>query len=157
MQIPDGELLFVDTNVLLGATDEGRSTHRACAHVIGASGQRGWRLVTSGQVFREYMVVATRPLDRNGLGLTSRQALSNLREFQRFLTLLESESGQWACLERLIENAALAGKRIHDANIVAAMLVHGVDHLATDNPDDFADVGSINAWTSTALSGELPG
>jgi predicted nucleic acid-binding protein len=30
-----------------------------------------------------------------------------------------------------------AGKQVHDANVVATMLVHGVDTLVTLNSDDF--------------------
>ncbi|TVQ35582.1 MAG: PIN domain-containing protein [Wenzhouxiangella sp.] len=155
MQIPVGELLFVDTNILLGATDQGRSTHHSCSRVINGSGERGWRLVTSDQVFREYAVVATRPVEQNGLGLSTPQALSNLHEIGRFLSLLDQELGQWSRLERLIKAGNLAGKRIHDANIVATMEGHGVTHLATDNPTDFDGIGSINAWASDSLAKDL--
>jgi predicted nucleic acid-binding protein len=36
---------------------------------------------------------------------------------------------------------ACAGKQVHDANVVATMLVHGVDTVVTTNVDDFARFG----------------
>jgi predicted nucleic acid-binding protein len=38
----------------------------------------------------------------------------------------------------LLDDVGCAGKQVHDANIVATMLVHGVDTLVTINTDDFA-------------------
>jgi predicted nucleic acid-binding protein len=38
----------------------------------------------------------------------------------------------------LLDDVSCAGKQVHDANIVATMLVHGVDTLVTINTDDFA-------------------
>jgi predicted nucleic acid-binding protein len=38
----------------------------------------------------------------------------------------------------LLDDIRCAGKQVHDANIVATMLVHGVDTLVTINVDDFA-------------------
>ena len=35
------------------------------------------------------------------------------------------------------------GKRTHDARIIAAMLAHGITHLLTFNPSDFAGISSI--------------
>jgi predicted nucleic acid-binding protein len=43
-------------------------------------------------------------------------------------------------LERLLQLLAAypgAGKQVHDANLVAAMLVHGVGRLLTFNATDF--------------------
>ena len=64
-----GDILFVDTNVLLTATDESRPQHRDAGRLFGESGLHGLHLAASGQILREYLVVATRPPDTNGLGL----------------------------------------------------------------------------------------
>lgn len=37
----------------------------------------------------------------------------------------------------LLDEIDCGGKQVHDTNIVATMLVHGVDTLATVNTDDF--------------------
>ncbi len=43
-----------------------------------------------------------------------------------------------AALEHLARTVAVVGKHVHDANIVAAMQVHGIRHLLTNNGDDCA-------------------
>ena len=54
-----GEVVFVDTSVLLSATDESRSHHEEARRLIAESGTRGVHLAASGQILREYLVVAT--------------------------------------------------------------------------------------------------
>ena len=58
-----GDTLFVDTNVLLIATDESRSLHREALQLLAGSVTPDLSLAISGQVVREYLVVATRPVD----------------------------------------------------------------------------------------------
>lgn len=60
--------VFVDTNVLLAASDPSRPHHHQALHVFDRWPSEGVMLLASGQVLREYLVVATRPLQANGLG-----------------------------------------------------------------------------------------
>ena len=41
-------------------------------------------------------------------------------------------------LDLLVSSVAVAGKQIHDTNIVAMMLAHSVQELLTHNVKDFA-------------------
>lgn len=61
--------VLVDTNVLLSATTSLRSLHRAALCVLNDWPNQGIILAASAQVFREYLVVTTRPIEANGLGL----------------------------------------------------------------------------------------
>ena len=63
------EVLFLDTNILLAATDESRHNHLLASRLLAASGSLGCRCALSGQIIREYLVVATRSVEANGLGL----------------------------------------------------------------------------------------
>ena len=40
----------------------------------------------------------------------------------------------------------MAGKQVHDANIVATMLVHGERRLAMFNIKDFGDMDNASNW-----------
>jgi predicted nucleic acid-binding protein len=44
-------------------------------------------------------------------------------------------------LLELLETVECAGKQVHDANVVATMLVHGIDTVVTRNVDDFVRFG----------------
>ena len=139
-----GDLVFVDTNILLTATDESRPNHEAARRLIAESGSRGLHLAVSGQIFREYLVVATRPVDVNGLGLATRDAVANVKAFLRYVGMYE-ETGETANrLHRLGLKHHLRGKRFHDANIVATMSTHGIRFLVTDNVRDFASFSEID-------------
>ena len=43
-----------------------------------------------------------------------------------------------AALLTLVERIPMAGKQVHDANIVATMQTHGITRLLTHNTADFA-------------------
>ena len=137
MAKPDDRIRFVDTNVLLAATDASRREHDRSLALLDRAMAGELSLYASGQVFREYLVVATRPVEANGLGLDSTEALANVEEFSRCVGLLEETAEVSRELRKLLGRHALRGKRLHDANIVATMLAHGVKRLATDNNADF--------------------
>lgn len=139
-----GRVWFVDTNVLLSACTEDRGNYRACLQLLKDGLKGKLSLYTSGQVFREFLVVATRPLSVNGLGMPPYQALSNLKEFSRCLRLLEETGAVSGHLRKLVMDYNLQGKHIHDANLVATMYVNGMNSLITDNPADFQIFSNIH-------------
>jgi predicted nucleic acid-binding protein len=94
-------------------------------------------LVLSAQVAREYLVVASRPVEVNGLGLSLSAALLNLAEFRRVARVLPEERPTLRALLTLLRSHPCSGKAIHDALLVATMRVHGVSTLATSNVAHF--------------------
>ena len=144
-----GEILFIDTNVLLTATDELRSQHREAQRLITESGPHGLHLAASGQILREYLVVATRPREVNGLGLNVRDAVANVNEFLRHLHLYEENEEVSRRLRELALVHGLHGRRLHDANIVATMSAHGIRAVVTQNDADFAPFEGIETVTLT--------
>ncbi len=151
-----GEVVFVDTNVLLSATDESRSHHREACRLIAESGARGVYLAASGQILREYLVVATRPAEVNGLGLAVADATANLHQFLRHLHTYDETEAVAQRLRDLGLRQGLRGKRFHDANIVATMAVHGIRTLVTENGDDFTGFDEIATVTIAGLEAGAP-
>lgn len=139
----DAKQCFVDTNVLLAASDRDRADHAEAIHFL-ETGLRGEiRLFTNGQVFREYLVVATRPLENNGFGLSSNDALSNLESFRTCIQILNESEAVARKLHQLVVDYNLKGKRIHDANIVATMRENGLTVLKTYNQGDYSTFKDI--------------
>ncbi len=128
---------MLDTNVILSATDAGRAEHRQAMLIFNNWAGRGTTLYASGQIMREYLAVATRPADKNGLGLKQAEAVANVRAFRARASLLAEDSKVADCLLGLLDEIPCAGKQMHDANVVATMLVHGIDSLITMNLADF--------------------
>lgn len=138
MTTPVADRAFLDTNVLLAATDESRGDHQGAVSVLDEWPASGVVLYTSGQVLREYLVVATRPVDVNGLGITRADAVGNVRSLRARLTPLAEDGKVGQRLLDVLDAVDCRGKRIHDANIVATMLAHGIETIVTANIDDFA-------------------
>jgi predicted nucleic acid-binding protein len=128
---------MLDTNVFLAATDEGRAEHDQALAIINEWPYQGTTLYASGQIMREYLAVATRPAEKNGLGLALSDALANVRALRKRTSLLAEDDKVADQLLSLLDEAACGGKQVHDANIVATMLVHGIDTIVTMNLDDF--------------------
>ncbi|HEX5716122.1 MAG TPA: PIN domain-containing protein [Thermoanaerobaculia bacterium] len=148
----DDKAVLLDTNVLLSATAPHRPLHQAALVVLNDWPNQTIPLATSTQVFREYLVVATRPAEVNGLGLGLDEALANLAAFRARMRLLLENEQAWDRLRALLATYGSLGKQIHDANLVATSLASGVARLVTANVEDFRrfkpeieiiDLGSI--------------
>ena len=147
-----GNCLFVDTNVLLTATDDSRQLHSEAMQLLADSTSQSLRLAASGQVVREYLVVATRPIEVNGLGLSIQDAEANVNELLRCIKLYDETEEVSRHLRQLAITHSLRGKRLHDANIIATMAVHGISTLLTQNGDDFAPFEDIAVVTIAEIT-----
>ncbi len=132
-----GSLCFLDTNVLLGATDTGRVNHAACRVIVEAGPSAGIHFVVTGQIIREYLTVATRPTDGNGFGMEPAAAIHNVDALLTRMHVLPENAEVARNLVALVRTHSISGKRIHDANVLAAMSTHGVQNLITANLDDY--------------------
>lgn len=136
-------LVLVDTNVLLRLLSPADPDHRTVRLAVEALVARGDQPCFSSQNLVEFWNVCTRPVDRNGFGLTTGETDSRARLIEsQFLFLPETERihFEW---RRLVVLHAVAGVQVHDARIAAAMLVHGVSHLLTLNGRDFTRYAGI--------------
>ncbi|RKX74604.1 MAG: hypothetical protein DRP60_09990 [Spirochaetes bacterium] len=143
MAMKRGDIVFLDTNILLAATDAGRSVHHVAVGVFQDLPGEGVHLAVSGQVLREYLVVATRPVKNNGLGLALRDAIENIIEFRSRTIFLEENLDTSEGLVDLLSQTGTRGKRIHDMNIAATMISHRIRILMTFNPGDFTGIPVI--------------
>jgi predicted nucleic acid-binding protein len=128
--------VFVDTNVLVYAT-QATSPHRDGARdgLRRFSASEG-RLRLSRQILREYLSVVTRPqLFLNPVPMA--EALADVAGFATDFELLEDGPEVGRRLMELCRLVPIAGRQVHDANIVATMLAHGEDRLLTMNRSDF--------------------
>lgn len=129
--------VFLDTNILLEATDQGRRFHTQATGVLRDFAKRRWSLHCNAQVLREYLVVATRPESANGLGLTVSDAVANIRQFRRKVALVLEPA---VCIDTLLtwaERHGMCGMKLHDLQILVAAYHGSMDALLTGNTKDF--------------------
>jgi predicted nucleic acid-binding protein len=83
----------------------------------------------------ELWAVATRPIEHNGLGLSTSSAAAELERIKVMFLHLPDAPAIYPASERLVIQHQVSGKPTHDARLVAAMLVHGVTAILTfDKP-----------------------
>ena len=80
---------LLDTNVLLRIADTASSHHGLASRAVAALIRGGDACFVTPQVLIEFWVVATRPVEGNGLAWTSRQAFAALQQFLDWFRLLQ--------------------------------------------------------------------
>jgi predicted nucleic acid-binding protein len=135
MMITGVKKLFVDTNILIFATNSASPWHQLARDALQEARRMNVELTVSPQILREYLVAATRSSNRDDVPLV--KILKNVRTFQTNFHLVEENALVSAKLVDLVDQVAVGGKQIHDANIVATMQVHSINHLLTHNIADF--------------------
>ena len=146
-----GSLVFLDTNILLAATDTGRDGNQAALRIFDNLPAEGVHLAISGQILREYLVVATRPVDINGLGMTPDQALDNVEAVRSRCVFLDETGESSQILMDMVRDTRISGKRIHDANVAAVMISSGISDLITFNTRDFTGFRGVRAISPEQL------
>jgi predicted nucleic acid-binding protein len=140
--MPDAEPRFVDTNILVYATQTGSAHSAAALALLGRMEANQAPLWISGQVLREYLAVVTRSQGRLP-ALPMAAALERVRFFSQRFWIAEDGPEVRSRLLMLLATCPTAGKQVHDANIVATMLANGVTHLLTNNAADFRRFGTL--------------
>lgn len=102
-------------------------------------------LCYTSQNLGEFWNALTRPVDRNGYGLTPEQAERRAIAIESRLQLLADNLAVHHEWRRLLVDFRVSGVQVHDARLVAAMNIHGVKHLLTFNTRDFARFNSVEA------------
>jgi len=136
---------LIDTNILLRLTRRSDSQHKivaaAIAHLLG----QGATLYYTHQNIAELWNAMTRPVDRNGLGLTVPEAEHEVRTIENGMILLPDGEAVYREWRRIVVQHSVSGVQVHDARLAAAMLVHGVGHILTLNVTDFARFSGLTA------------
>jgi len=122
---------------------------RAIEHSLG----EGVDLEVVAQNLVELWVVATRPVEQNGLGATPAEVAAELARLKSMFILLPDSAAVYAVWERLVIENNVSGKLAHDARIVAAMQVHGVTSILTFDRSGFSRYRGIEVVRPQDIAG----
>jgi predicted nucleic acid-binding protein len=134
--------VLLDTNILLRLAQPHHPNAPAAARALRALRANNEMLHITQQNIVEFWAVATRPITANGLGFSPEQATAEVDALKRLFVLLPELPLQDAW-ERLVADYRVSGKNAHDARLVAAMVVHGIESILTFNAQDFLRYGEI--------------
>jgi predicted nucleic acid-binding protein len=138
---------LLDSNVLLRLADSKAAEHAECTEAVTRLAEASHIICVCAQVIIESYVVASRPVDKNGLGFTVAEARQFLADVGASFPCLPEPPDIGKRWTELMMRYTVAGKQAHDARIAALMIAHGITHLLTLNPTDFARYSGITAVT----------
>ena len=145
-------IYLTDTNVLLGLSHRTDSRYPIARDVVRKLRADGHQLQTTSQNFTEFWNVSTRPPRQNGFGLTPPETDELLHRAERLFPLLPDLPTVYSEWRSLVVRYGVSGVQVHDARLVAAMIVHDVTHILTFNIRDFHrydDIGIVTVDPAT--------
>jgi len=117
--------VFLDTSLIVAATVAAHPSHDSAARFVDDLVSETGQLCISPQICREFLVVLTRQPVGNRV-FTIEEAIAVLDMWTTgCLVLEENATVVQECL-RLVRRHGVLGKQIHDCNLVATMLAHGI-------------------------------
>ena len=143
--------VLLDTNILTRSAQPSHSLHHKAIPAVDALLLGNHTLCIVPQVVYEFWVVATRPLDQNGLDMTVSQAQADVAKIIQKFHLFRDERGVFDPWYQLVVQHQVIGKTAHDARLVAAMKRHDISHLLTFNQTDFTRFIDIAVLTPEAV------
>ncbi len=128
---------LADTNLILRVSDRNSPANLLSRTAVKQLKGDGHQICILAQNCIEFWNVATRPRQRNGLGLSIAEAEQRLRMVERIFPILPDTPEIYDEWRRLIIQYSVAGVKVHDTRLVAAMQVHDITYILTLNGKDF--------------------
>jgi len=135
--------VLVDTSTLLRTLQPLHPQREIARSTIKALTEQGRELHIVPQNLVELWVVATRPVEQNGLGMSSPTVAAELARLKSMFLLLPETPTIFPIWEALVTEHQVSGKPAHDARLVAAMQAHGLTAILTFDKTGFSRYPAI--------------
>jgi predicted nucleic acid-binding protein len=142
---------LVDTNILLRMTRRADPQHQLVDSALARLADQGTILYYTHQNVAELWNAMTRPLARNGFGLTAADAEREVQAIEAGMTLLPDSEAIYREWRRIVAQLGVLGVQVYDARLAAAMVVHRVNHILTLNVTDFECFGGLTPLHPTNI------
>jgi predicted nucleic acid-binding protein len=139
------DVFLVDSNVLIRWAQLHDPNHSVVSRALNRLVQSHAVLYYTSQNLGEFWNTVTRPIDRNGYGLSPKEANELAQEIEAQFRLLPDSILVHQEWRRMLVDYGISGVQVHDARLVAAMRVHGVKHILTFNARDFRRFADVSA------------
>lgn len=136
---------LVDTNILLRITRRSDPQHKLVDTALGRLAAQGTTLYYTHQNIAELWNAMTRPVERNGFGLSISDAEREVRAIEGGMVLLSDNEAVYREWRRIAVKYVVSGVQVHDARLAATMYAHGVSHILTLNVADFSRFAGLTA------------
>ncbi|NJN12466.1 MAG: type II toxin-antitoxin system VapC family toxin [Richelia sp. RM2_1_2] len=143
---------LIDTNIILrlAQLEHPMRDHALTALTLLTTKNEEYYLTSQNLI--EYWRTCTRPVERNGLGMTVSDSDAALADIEGIFTVLPDIPAIYVQWRRLVVVYGVMGVNVHDARLVATMLVYNLTHILTFNTKDFNRYTEIIAVNPTNIS-----
>lgn len=138
---------LIDTSVLSRLIERDSERGTAAERAVRDPPPDWGELAVCAQVLTEFWVVATRPVNVNGYGLTPAEVDAHIADFLELFTLLPDPPDLFERWRALVVAHKVCGKPAHDARLAALMGAYAVGRILTFNPRDFRRFPGIDIVT----------
>jgi predicted nucleic acid-binding protein len=127
------EACLLDSNVLLRISKSDDPQHAAIVQALKTLVGQGVRLCYTSQTLGEFWNASTRPIDRNGFGLTVAETESLARVIERDFEFLPDSREVHEHWRALLVKHNIQGVQVHDARLAVSLLIAEIrGHLTLD-------------------------
>jgi predicted nucleic acid-binding protein len=143
--------VLVDTKILLRSVQPNHPLFSQATHAVTRLIRQNDAVFFCAQNIAEFWNVATRPADRNGLGLSPEEVLQEVSSIEKALTLLPDVPAIYSAWKQNVAAHKVRGVKVYDARLVAVMGVYGVESVLTFNSTDFERFTNVRALHPSSL------
>jgi len=143
--------VLVDTNILLRSAQPNHPLCSQATYAVSKLLRHEDSVFICPQNIAEFWNVATRPIDRNGLGFSHEEVSREVASIEESLTLLPDVPAIYAAWKRLVYDHKVQGVKVYDARLVAIMNVYAVESILSFNSADFERYDLVTALHPASL------
>lgn len=140
-----GTPYLIDSNILIRWVQPSDPDYADAEAALEILARQAAVLCYTSQNLAEFWNACTRPVNRNGYGLSPQEADRRARLFEEKLRLLPDSPLVHQEWRKLIVAHSVSGVQVYDARLVAAMHVYAIQHILTFNAKDFLRFPDIEA------------
>jgi len=143
--------VLVDTNILLRSVQPNHPLCSQATHAVSKLIRQKDAVFFCPQNIAEFWNVATRPAERNGLGMSPEEALQEVSNIEKSLTLLPDVPAIYTAWKQIVAAHKVKGVKVYDARLAAIMSVYAVENVLTFNSVDFERFTNVRAIQPSSL------
>ncbi len=143
--------VLVDTNILLRSVQPNHPLCSQATHAVTKLIRQKDAVFFCPQNIAEFWNVATRPAERNGLGMSPEEALQEVSNIEKSLTLLPDVPAIYTAWKQIVAAHQVKGVKVYDARLAAIMSVYAIESVLTFNSVDFERFTNVRAIQPSSL------
>jgi predicted nucleic acid-binding protein len=143
--------VLVDTNILLRSAQPNHPLCSQATHAVSKLIRQQDAVFFCAQNIAEFWNVATRPADRNGLGLSPEEVQQEVSNIEKTLTPLPDVPAIYGAWKQIVAAHKVEGVRVYDARLAAIMSVYSIESVLTFNSLDFERFSNVRVIHPSSL------